>query len=60
MFNKGDKITVTNDSIFKIMGLGNVVTGEVFTLDPEGKVIGIRCDQTGCIEGIDDGLIELR
>lgn len=41
------------------MNLGKTVTGTVFTLDIEGKVIGFKCDATGCIETIDDGKIEL-
>ena len=58
MFNKGDRIKIQNDSILNdIMQLGPIVTGTVFTLSPDGRVIGFKCDQTGAIEGVDDGVI---
>jgi hypothetical protein len=56
---QGDRISVTGDSILTdIMGLGDVVTGTVFTVNPDGKVLGFKCDATGCIECLDDGLVK--
>ncbi len=58
-FKKGQRIKITNDSILtNCMGLGNVVHGTVFTLDAQGHVVGFQCDKTGCIEGVDDGIVE--
>ena len=60
MFKKGDKIRVTNDSILgDCMGIPEA-TGTVFavTLDDK-RIIGFKCDQTGSIEGIDNGTIEV-
>jgi hypothetical protein len=58
-FQKGDRIKVINDSVLGGMMCIPVATGKVFTLSSSGDIIGFQCDQTGCIEGIDDGLIEL-
>lgn len=58
-YNKGDKIKVTGDSILTgMMGLGQVVTGTIFTV-VNGRIIGFKCDQTGSIECIDDGKVEV-
>lgn len=58
MFKKGDKIKITGDSVFKMMGYGNKVTGTAFTVGQDGKIIAFRCDQTGSIECYDDGKVE--
>lgn len=52
--NKGDKITITGNSIFKIMGFQKV-TGTVFVIYPEGHGFGFKCDQTKAIETCDFG-----
>jgi hypothetical protein len=59
-YKKGDRIEVINDSILRCMGI-EIATGEVFTVTPDGRrVIGFTCDQTGCIEGIDDGQVKVK
>lgn len=60
MYVKGMKIRVTNDSILGgCMGIPTA-TGEIFCVSADGKrVIGFKCDQTGAIEGVDDGKIEV-
>ena len=59
-FKRGDRIRVTGDDILTgIMSLGPVVTGEVFAVNDQGAIIGFKCDQTGCMECVSDGHIEL-
>lgn len=60
MFKKGDKIRVTNDSILAdCMGIPEA-TGTVFAVSADGnRIIGFKCDQTGSIEGIDNGTVEV-
>jgi len=60
MYKKNDRIQVTNDSILSgCMGI-DVATGTVFTVSADGmRIIGFKCEQTGCIEGIDDGKVEV-
>ncbi len=59
MFKKGDKITVTRDTILSgYMGLGYTVSGEVFTTNGSSdRVLSFKCDQTNAIECIDDGVV---
>lgn len=54
---KGDKITISNDSILTIMG-HPIATGTVFVLR-DGVPSSFKCDQTGSIECIGDGIITL-
>jgi hypothetical protein len=58
-FKKGERIRVTNDSILAgCMGIP-VATGKVFTVTTDGtRILGFQCDQTGAIEGIDNGKVE--
>lgn len=57
-FKKGDRIAVTGNEIFDIMGFKRV-TGTVFVVNPNGKSLSIECDQTCAIELVElgDGLI---
>lgn len=57
-FKKGDRIAVTGNEIFGVMGFKRV-TGTVFVVNPNGKSLSIKCDQTGAIElfELDDGLV---
>jgi len=53
---KGQKVTITGNSIFKMMG-HTTVTGEVFLTRDDG--FSFKCNETGCIEtcDYDDGEI---
>lgn len=60
MYSKGQRIRVTNDSILAdCMGIPEA-TGTVFCVTPDGsRIIGFKCEQTGAIEGVDDGQVEV-
>jgi len=60
MFEKGQKIRVTGNSIFDCMGM-SVVTGTIFIIRGDNLGCSIECDQTGSIETLDfdDGNIEI-
>lgn len=57
--NKNQKVKVTNNEIFDIMGY-DVVTGTVFVLNPTMNSFSILCDQTGHLElvTLGDGIVE--
>lgn len=50
---KGMKIKITDNSIYKMMGYQEV-TGIVFLVLPNGN-LSIKCDQTGMLEGYTPG-----
>lgn len=56
---KGQKVRVTDNEIFDIMGYEEV-TGTVFVLNPNRDSFSILCDQTGAIElvTLKDSVIE--
>jgi hypothetical protein len=51
---KDDKILITKNSIFEIMGFKEV-TGTVFIVYPDGHGFSFKCDQTKSIETCDFG-----
>lgn len=57
---KGQKVSVTGNEIFKMMGYEKV-TGKVFLVNLQRNSFSIQCDQTGAIELVDmgDGEVEL-
>lgn len=57
---KGNKVKITENSIFEIMG-HKVVTGKVFMIYPDNHGFSFQCEQTGAMEtcDFDDGKIEL-
>lgn len=59
-YSKGQRIFVTGNSIFEIMGYDEV-TGTIFNVNPNGKSLSIRCEETGAIELVEigDGEIEV-
>jgi len=57
---KGDKIKITGNSVFSVMGYKEV-TGTVFMIYPDGHGFAFKCNQTGCMETCDfnDGNIKI-
>jgi len=56
---KGDKVVISNNSVFKMMGF-DVVHGEVFLIYPAHPGFAFKCKETGHMEtaDLDDGQIE--
>lgn len=59
-YSKGQRIKVTADSILSdCMGIREA-TGTVFCVSADGNhIIGFKCDQTGSIEGIENGTVSV-
>lgn len=57
---KGDKVKVTENEIFKIMGYRSV-TGTVFSFHDDNSGFSMKCKETGAIEGVEfgDGEVEI-
>jgi hypothetical protein len=51
---KGDKVRITGNSIFEMMGFPQV-NGEVFLIYPDGHGFSFRCRETGSMETCDFG-----
>jgi hypothetical protein len=59
LLEKGDKISITKNSTFKLMGYEKV-TGTVFLVYPDGHGIAFKCDQTKLMENFDFGSGDVR